>query len=144
GWRWSLRVLLDGGREVTGGRSGGGRNLVEEAVDAVDAAAVEDGDVEADDHRGAVGRPEFPAEAGLLVVGVDRAGEPEDQAGELRLDRGDAGVDGLAAAEVHQRVDVGGPVGEDAGDGRAAGDGIGGVPDRQVLGDEVVHAVSPR
>ena len=40
-----------------------------------------DSDVEADDEGLTALRPETPSEAGLPVVGVDRAGQGEDGAG---------------------------------------------------------------
>ncbi|MGB0094866.1 MAG: hypothetical protein WBP81_20325 [Solirubrobacteraceae bacterium] len=53
----------------------------------MDAAAVGDQHVEADERRlGGTGRGSLPMETRLIVMGVDRAPEAEDVAGELLLD----------------------------------------------------------
>src|SRR5690349_7439843 len=72
---------------------GSGGDAVEEAEHGGDPpVGIGGGDVEADDERLGPGRPEAPAEAGDVVVGVDRADRREDEAGELRLHPGDGGV----------------------------------------------------
>src|SRR5437899_1526778 len=71
-------------------------NLVEEAQHGLDATGVIDqGDVESDDRCGLAGGPQFPAEADLVVVAVDRPGQPEHETRELLLHSANGGKDRL-------------------------------------------------
>src|SRR3712207_255966 len=64
------------------------RDPVEEAADPVEAAVpVGDGHVGADHRRLLALRTQAPGEPHLVVVGVDRPGEPEDPARELLVHR---------------------------------------------------------
>ena len=90
-------------------RVAGSGDAVEEAEHQLQAALrVGDGDVRAGDRRGAVLRAELPAEADLVVVGVDGAGQAEREARELCLDGVDRRVDLLASLGLNLRVDVAG------------------------------------
>jgi hypothetical protein len=113
-----------------GARHGGGaprvaparsaRDFVEEPEDGDDPVLLAGHrDIEADDQRlGPLGT-EALGEAGLTVVRVDRAGQGEDEAGELGLDRGDGRVDRVPAVRLGQRVGAGGIVtGRMSGTGR--------------------------
>src|SRR6185437_12766932 len=96
-----------------------------------------------DDQRlGALGA-QVPGEPGLIVVGVNRPGQAEHEAGELALDGGDGGVDLVAALNVGQRVDVAGVGVPHLIDQLAPGRRVGLVPAVQVAGDDVVHVGVP-
>src|ERR1700745_2251316 len=83
------------------------RHSIETPEDGRDLAALVDlHDVNAVDHRLPVGRAEVPAEPGLAVMGVDRPGASEDQAGELTLRAADGGGDLGLAVPPPQWVDV--------------------------------------
>src|SRR4051794_2798037 len=66
-----------------GARSAGGHAVQEAEHGLQPPVAVRDGDVEAGDRRLLAGRAKLPREAALVVVGVDRPGEPEDEGREL-------------------------------------------------------------
>ena len=90
---------------------------------------------------------ELPAEAGLVVVPVDRPGQPESEAWELLLNRADHRCDRLAAVGDGQRVDVAGFLGVELVDGGSAGARIRLVPGVDVALREFVmssHGCNPR
>jgi hypothetical protein len=62
------------------------------------------------------------------VVGVDRAGESEDEARELALGGGDRGVDRVVPLGIDQRIDVAGVGGPGFGDQIPSDGGVGLVP----------------
>jgi hypothetical protein len=119
------------------------RDPVQESEDRDDLAVLPgDGHVGADDERLTALRPESPGETGLPMVGVDRAGQGEDEPGELPLHRGDRCVDGAASVGFRERVDVfgagrPGPIDQFTARGRVRF-----VPAIEIAGDHVVHGVS--
>jgi len=74
-------------------------------------------------------------------VAVDRAGQPEPEAGELALHHPDGGRDRLSALGHGQRVDVARVLGVQLVDGPAAGGGVGLVPGGDVALRQVVERV---
>lgn len=123
---------------ASSGSGGLGGDLVEEAGHELDPP-VRAGDqhVEADRHRLCPGRAETPLEAGDVVVGVDRAGQAEHEAGELRLDAGDRGVEAVQVVHLDQRVGQLDLRAEVPLQQRPAGGRVGLVPAGQVVVDEL-------
>jgi hypothetical protein len=119
------------------------RDLVQESEDRDDLAVLPgDGHVGADDERLTALRPETPGETGLPMVGVDRAGQGEDEPGELPLHRGDGRVDGVASVGFREWIDVfragcPGPIDQFTARGRVRF-----VPAIEIAGEHVVHGVS--
>src|SRR5260370_2274856 len=120
-------------------------DLIQETEHAADPPVRGDhGDIGADHLRfGALGA-EVPAEASLLVMRIDRPGQREHPAGELRLGGADGGVDRVVAADLRQRVAVLGFLGPDLADELATLGLVGQVPAIEVAVNHVVHGFSFR
>src|SRR6516225_9664341 len=119
-------------------------NLVQETQDGGQPAVVAgQRDVEPDHHRLHAVGAEAPGEPGLPVVGVHRAEQGEIEAGELRLDGGDHGVDGLAPGRLAERVGVARVRGPGFVDELAAQLRVGLVPAGEVSLDDLVHRIPP-
>src|SRR5205807_10045621 len=86
GWRRAARApALSSGS--------GRRSRVHESIDVADASVVGDDHVEAHELVGGVVGPCVPLEAGLVVVRVDRAAQPEREPRKALLSLCDEGLD---------------------------------------------------